>query len=47
MIHGIHLAFRALGGLTIVSTLVFSSLKRDDGQAVSLQKPLQQQHPDG
>ncbi len=47
MIHGIHLAFRALGGLTIVSTLVFASLKRDDGQAVSRQKPLQQQHPDG
>ncbi|HEX3891577.1 MAG TPA: DHA2 family efflux MFS transporter permease subunit [Terracidiphilus sp.] len=47
MIHGIHLAFRALGGLTIVSTLVFASLKRDDGQAISRQKPLQQQHPDG
>lgn len=47
MIHGIHLAFRALGGLTIVSTLVFASLKRDDGQAVTQQKPLHQQHPDG
>ena len=47
MIHGIHLAFRALGGLTIVSTLVFASLRRDDGQAVSRQKPLHQQHPDG
>jgi EmrB/QacA subfamily drug resistance transporter len=47
MIHGIHLAFRALGGLTIVSTVVFASLKRDDGQSVSRQKPLHQQHPDG
>jgi EmrB/QacA subfamily drug resistance transporter len=47
MIHGIHLAFRALGALTVVSTLVFASLKRDDGQAVSRQKPLNQQHPDG
>lgn len=47
MIHGIHLAFRFLGGLTIVSTLVFASLKRDDGRAVSQQKPLRQHHPDG
>ena len=47
MIHGIHLAFRALGGLTIASTLVFSGLKSDDGDAVSQQKPLRQQHPDG
>jgi hypothetical protein len=45
MIHGIHLAFRALGGFTIASTLVFAGLKRDDGKAVSLQKP--QHHPDG
>lgn len=47
MIHGIHLAFRALGALTVVSTLVFAGLKRDDGQSVSRQKPMQQQHPDG
>jgi EmrB/QacA subfamily drug resistance transporter len=47
MIHGIHLAFRALGGLTVASTLVFSSLKSDDGDSVSQQKPLRQQHPDG
>ncbi|HUB28359.1 MAG TPA: DHA2 family efflux MFS transporter permease subunit [Terracidiphilus sp.] len=47
MIHGIHLAFRALGGLTIASTLVFSSLKKNDGDAVSQQKPLRQHHPDG
>ena len=47
MIHGIHLAFRALGGLTIASTLVFSSLKSDDGDSVSQQKPLHQHHPDG
>ncbi|HEY6490342.1 MAG: MFS transporter [Terracidiphilus sp.] len=46
MIHGIHLAFRALGGLTIASTLVFGSLKSDDGDAVSQQKPLRQHHLD-
>jgi hypothetical protein len=47
MIHGIHLAFRALGGLTIASTVVFGGLKSDDGRAVSQQKTLRQQHPDG
>jgi hypothetical protein len=35
MIHGIHWAFIALGGLTILSALVFSELKSDDGGSVS------------
>jgi EmrB/QacA subfamily drug resistance transporter len=35
MIHGIHLALRALAALTIVSTLVFTALKPGDGEAVS------------
>ena len=35
MIHGIHQAFLVLGGLTILSTLVFRELKTDDGNAVS------------
>jgi EmrB/QacA subfamily drug resistance transporter len=47
MIHGIHLAFRALGGLTIASALVFASLRSGDGLAVSQQKTLHQHHPDG
>ena len=47
MIHGIHLAFRALGCLTIFSTIVFTTLKRGDGEAVSQQKVLRQHHPDG
>jgi EmrB/QacA subfamily drug resistance transporter len=47
MIHGIHLAFRFLGGLTIASTMVFASLKSGDGDAVSQQKVLRQHHPDG
>jgi MFS family permease len=47
MIHGIHLAFRSLGCLTILSTVVFSTLKRGDGEAVSHQKILRQHHPDG
>jgi MFS family permease len=44
MIHGLHKALVALGVLTIVSTIVFRSLKQGDGQAVSLQKIF---HPGG
>jgi len=44
MIHGIHKALVALGILTIVSTVVFQSLKRGDGDAVSHQKVF---HPGG
>jgi EmrB/QacA subfamily drug resistance transporter len=44
MIHGIHKALMALGALTIVSTIVFRSLKRGDGDAVSHQKVF---HPGG
>jgi hypothetical protein len=40
MIHGIHKALVALGALTIVSTIVFQSLKRGDGDAVSNEKVL-------
>jgi EmrB/QacA subfamily drug resistance transporter len=38
MIHGIHIALRVLGAWTILSTLVFSELKADDGDAVSAHK---------
>ena len=38
MIHGIHRAFFVLGTMTILSTLIFSGLKRDDGDAVSQHK---------
>src|ERR1700689_106771 len=34
MVHGIHKALVALGALTLVSTVVFRSLKRGDGDAV-------------
>jgi EmrB/QacA subfamily drug resistance transporter len=44
MIHGIHEALLALGALTIVSTLVFRSLRSGDGDAVSQQKEF---HPGG
>jgi MFS family permease len=44
MIQGIHKALAALGALTVVSTIVFRSLKRGDGDAVSHQKVL---HPGG
>jgi hypothetical protein len=44
MIQGIHEALIALGILTIVSTIVFCSLKRGDGDDVSLHKVL---HPGG
>ena len=36
LITGIHKAFLVLGALTIVSTLIFRSLKKDDGASVSL-----------
>ncbi|HZR17459.1 MAG TPA: DHA2 family efflux MFS transporter permease subunit [Verrucomicrobiae bacterium] len=41
MIHGIHQAFLVLGGLTVLSTLVFYELKSDDGDAVSLHGSVQ------
>jgi EmrB/QacA subfamily drug resistance transporter len=44
MIHGIHKALLALGTLTIISTIVFRSLKQGDGEAVSQQKVF---HPGG
>jgi EmrB/QacA subfamily drug resistance transporter len=44
MIHGIHKALLALGTLTIISTIVFRSLKQGDGEAVSQQKIF---HPGG
>jgi EmrB/QacA subfamily drug resistance transporter len=44
MIHGIHKALIALGALTIVSTIVFRSLKPGDGDAVSHPKIF---HPGG
>jgi len=44
MIHGIHKALIGLGILTIVSTIVFRSLKRGDGDTVSHQKVF---HPGG
>jgi EmrB/QacA subfamily drug resistance transporter len=39
VIHGIHEAFLVLGSVTILSTLVFSSLKADDGADVSKRQP--------
>ena len=38
MIHGIHLALFVLGGLTLVSTAVFTRLRADDGATVSQHK---------
>ncbi len=38
MIHGIHLAMLLLGTLTILSTVVFTALGSDDGDAVSRHK---------
>jgi hypothetical protein len=35
MIHGIHQAFLILGGLTILSAIVFRELKNGDGDSVS------------
>jgi EmrB/QacA subfamily drug resistance transporter len=35
MIHGIHLAFLVLGGLTVLSSVVFGALRQEDGDSVS------------
>jgi EmrB/QacA subfamily drug resistance transporter len=40
LIQGIHKAFLVLGGVTIVSTLVFWSLRSNDGNAVSQHKEM-------
>lgn len=45
MIHGLHKALLVLGGLTILSTVVFMELRRGDGAKVSQQKAIH--HPDG
>jgi MFS family permease len=41
MMRGIHQAFFVLGGLTVLSTIVFSELKGTDGDTVSQHKALQ------
>ncbi len=41
MIHGVHLAFFVLGGLTVLSTAVFSELRSLDGETVSQHKILE------
>ncbi len=38
MIHGVHLGFLVLGAMTLVSTLVFSRLRNEDGDLVSRHK---------
>jgi hypothetical protein len=39
-IHGIHRAFFVLGGMTILSTIIFGELKKEDGDTVSQKKEL-------
>jgi EmrB/QacA subfamily drug resistance transporter len=43
IIHGIHKGFLVLGGMTVLSTIVFRELKSGDGQAVSQQKVVHHQ----
>ncbi len=38
MVHGIHRAFLVLGGLTVLSAIVFRELKKEDGDSVSQHK---------
>jgi EmrB/QacA subfamily drug resistance transporter len=40
MIHGIHKGFLVLGGMTVLSTIIFSELKSGDGDAVSQHQEL-------
>jgi EmrB/QacA subfamily drug resistance transporter len=42
MIAGIHRAFIVLGGMTVLSTLIFRGLRRDDGESVSRHKAVVQ-----
>jgi hypothetical protein len=39
-IHGVHRAFFVLGGMTLLSTIVFRELKKGDGDSVSQRKVL-------
>jgi MFS family permease len=39
-IHGIHRGFFVLGGMTLISTLIFRELKKGDGDVVSRRKEL-------
>jgi hypothetical protein len=41
MVHGVHRAFLVLGIATVVSTLVFRSLRADDGSAISQHRSAQ------
>ena len=41
MIHGIHFGLLILGGMTILSTMVFRELKSSDGESTSLHKVLE------
>ena len=41
MIHGIHRAFFVLGGLTVLSTIVFRELRSPDGETTSQHRVLQ------
>jgi hypothetical protein len=38
LIHGVHLAFLVLGGVTVLSAIVFIQLRKDDGSNVSQHK---------
>jgi len=40
MVHGVHKAFWVLGGLTVLSTIVFRELKAGDGSTVSRHKDI-------
>jgi MFS family permease len=41
MVHGIHTAFIILGAFTVLSSLIFQELKRNDGDILSLHKAIQ------
>jgi len=41
MVQGIHKAFLVLGGLTVLSAIVFRELKNDDGDIVSQHRVVQ------
>jgi hypothetical protein len=44
MTHGVHQAFLMLGGLTLLSTMVFRELRNNDGANVSQHKVVVPEH---
>ena len=47
MIHGVQQAFLILGAMTILSSVVFMELRKDDGDSISHHAPISRDTHDG